>query len=226
MLAEPIIRILFQRGALGTGADAGRRRSARRVQRGPRLQRRDADAEPRVLQPAVELDPDLRSRSATSSLNVDPRRRLLPLRHLGDPARDRRSATSPARSRWSCSCAGGSAGSAAGTIAVSVAAQDRRRGRRPSPPVAYVVWRPLDSALGRSFPARRRVARARARGLARRLLRSPVARCGCASCRRYSPCGAACRAAESPWTSSTSATSRSSRTSTTASRRSPIASSS
>ena len=51
----------------------------------------------------------------------------------------------------------------------------------------------------------------------------PVGRCGCARCRRYSPCGAGLRAADMPWTSNTSATSRSSRTSTTASRRSPIA---
>ncbi len=48
-------------------ADAGRRRRARRVQRRARLQRRDADAEPRVLQPAVELDPDAWSRSGTSA---------------------------------------------------------------------------------------------------------------------------------------------------------------
>ncbi len=54
----------------------------------------------------------------------------------------------------------------------------------------------------------------------------PVACFRCASCRRYSPCGAAPAAAERIWTRTTSATSRSSRTSTTASRRSPIASSS
>ena len=40
------------------GPDAGRRRRARRVQRRARLQRRDADAQPRVLQPPGELDPD------------------------------------------------------------------------------------------------------------------------------------------------------------------------
>ena len=67
VLAEPIMRILFQRGAVPAAADAGRRGRARGVQRRPRLQRRDADAEPRLLQPPVELDADRRSRSATSS---------------------------------------------------------------------------------------------------------------------------------------------------------------
>ena len=40
------------------GSDAGRGELPRRVQPRPGLQRRDAVAEPRVLQPAVELDPD------------------------------------------------------------------------------------------------------------------------------------------------------------------------
>ena len=53
--------------AVPSAADAGRRRRARGVQRRSRLQRRDADDEPRLLQPAVELGADVRSRSGTSS---------------------------------------------------------------------------------------------------------------------------------------------------------------
>ena len=108
---------------------------------------------------------------------------------------------------------------------VAALVEDPRRvgaGRRR---VAYAIWRPLDSTLGRSFPAQivsLGAARSRSRSACTWL---PAARCECASCKRYSPCAAASRAAERPWTSSTSATSRSSRTSTTASRRSPIASS-
>ena len=184
----------------------------------------DADAEPRVLQPPVELDPDLRSRSANLFLNAILDAALLPLRDVGDPARDRGLQRRRRRSRSSILLRR--------RLGRIDGARDRRRARRrsssrrrSSAPVAYGVWRPLDSALGRSFPAQvvsLGLALAAAR---RRLSRRPVARSGCASCRRYSPCEAASRAAEAPWTSSTSATSRSSRTSTTASRRSPIASS-
>ena len=47
----------------------------------------DADAEPRVLQPAVELDPDVgRARQPRPQRRA--RRDVLPPRHLGDPARD------------------------------------------------------------------------------------------------------------------------------------------
>src|SRR5262249_620693 len=55
---------------------------------------------------------------------------------------------------------------------------------------------------------------------------SPVARSKSPRCRPYSPCEAVPARPDNPWTNRTSATSRSSRTSTTASRRSPIASSS
>ena len=81
----------------------------------------------------------------------DPRRRLLPVRDVGDPARDRRLQRRRRRSRSSCCCAAGSAGSAAPRSAsrsskIFVAAA-------LVAPVAYAIWRPLDSALGRSFPA-------------------------------------------------------------------------
>ena len=51
------------------------------------LQRSDAAAQPRVLQPAVELDPD-RRRARQPRSERGARRGLLPLRDLGHPARD------------------------------------------------------------------------------------------------------------------------------------------
>ena len=185
-----------------------------------RLQRRDADAEPRVLQPAVELDPDrvalgnlvlnaILDASSTASGSGASRSRPRSEHRRHDRALhpaappDRLGAARQLRERRSSEVT-------------------RRLGARS--PRRVRVWRPLDYALGRSFPAQ-----IVSLGVAlvagdRRLHRAPVARCGCARCRRYSPCGAARRARlDTPWTSSTSATSRSSRTSTTASRRSPIA---
>ena len=89
VLAEPIVRILFQRGAFHALPDAGRRALARGIQRRPRLQRRDADAEPRVLQPPVELDPD-GGRARQPLPERGSRLCVLPVRRLGDSARDRR----------------------------------------------------------------------------------------------------------------------------------------
>ena len=67
VLAGPIIRILFQRGAVAAAADARRRGRARRVQRGSRLQRRDADAEPRASSASSRTGCRPRSRSGTCS---------------------------------------------------------------------------------------------------------------------------------------------------------------
>ena len=124
---------------------------ARRVQRGPRLQRRDADAEPRVLQPPVELGADgdrarqpvPQRRCSTSCSTASGR---------GASRSRRRSATSRARPRCSSSAA-----------TPHRPLRRRARSRRPSmkvvaasaavAAVAWFVWHPLDSALGRSFPA-------------------------------------------------------------------------
>ena len=75
--------------------DAGRGELPRRVQRRPRLQRRDADAQPRVLQPPFELDPDVdRARQPLAE------RACSTLRSTGSECGGsrsrRRSATSPA----------------------------------------------------------------------------------------------------------------------------------
>ena len=113
VLAVPIVRLLYQRGAFTAGPDDRRRRSARRVHGRSRVQRHDADAQPRVLQPAVAMDPDVRSRSAISALNAALDRGVLPRRNLGHPARDvdrqHRRQCGAARS---C-CADGSVGSTA-----------------------------------------------------------------------------------------------------------------
>ncbi len=88
VLAEPIIRLLYQRGhwtPAQTPVVAG---ALAAFSAGLVFNGFDADAEPCVLQPAVELDPDVR-RARQPRLERDPRRRLLPVRRLGDPARDR-----------------------------------------------------------------------------------------------------------------------------------------
>ena len=51
VLAEPIVRLVYQRGDFTLVADARRRRQPRGLLARPRLQRRDADAEPRLLLP-------------------------------------------------------------------------------------------------------------------------------------------------------------------------------
>ena len=89
VLAEPIVRLVYQRGAVRARPDPGGRRRARRVLARAHVQRVDADAEPRLLQPAVALDPDL-GRARQPRPERGARRRLLPGRHLGD----RRSSTS------------------------------------------------------------------------------------------------------------------------------------
>ena len=55
VLAEPIVRLLYQRGEFTASQTTVVADALAASQPGARLQRRDADAEPRVLQPAVEL---------------------------------------------------------------------------------------------------------------------------------------------------------------------------
>ena len=162
------------------------------------------------------------------ALERDPRRRLLPLRHLGHPALDRRS----------CNIAG--------TVGAA---------RPPAPAASAGIDGGEIVGVARCASSRgvgrRRRRRVRGLGAARRGARPVVRRRR--SCRSGSRSGGvasrrtliACRALrvremqallslrsrvparlDAPWTSRTSATSRSSRTSTTASRRSPTASSS
>ena len=68
-------------------ADARRRRRARGLLGRAHLQRDDADAEPRLLQPAAAVGPD-RDRAREPRAQRRALRRLLPRRHLGDPVRD------------------------------------------------------------------------------------------------------------------------------------------
>ena len=83
---------------LDTRPDARHGRLPRRLQRRPRLQRRDADAEPGVLQPAVELDPD-GGRAREPVPERAPRLRSS-IRSAPGGSRSRpRSSTSPGRSR-------------------------------------------------------------------------------------------------------------------------------
>ena len=191
VLAEPIIRILFQRGAwrppqTPVVAAALAAFSAGLVFNGAMLMLNRG-----VLQPPVELDPDHG--------------------RAGQPRAERWSSTSPS----TASAPGGSRSRTAvcnivATVALLVllrrrlgrlgGAGDRvqpaRRSpspRRSSPSVAYAVWRPLDVCLGRSFPAQVVSLGAALAASHRRSTWRPVARSGCARCRRYSPCAAVSR---------------------------------
>ena len=90
--------------------DARRRGRARRLLDRAHLQRDDADAEPRLLQPAVAVDPD-RRRAREPRAERRALRDLLPGRRVGDPALRSRSPTSPASRCCSSRCGAGSAGS-------------------------------------------------------------------------------------------------------------------
>ena len=150
VLAEPIIRLLYQRGDFTPGADAGRRRAA--SPRSPRadLQRRDADAQPRVLLAPVELGAD-RGRARQPRVNAALDAAVLRFGTWGIPL-STTVVTSPGPRRCSCCCAGGSAGSSSArrcdaVVRVLVASAAARRG-------LYGVWRVLDDALGRSIGGR------------------------------------------------------------------------
>ena len=103
-----------------------------------------------VLQPAVELDPDGR-RAREPRPERRARRGLLPLRHVGDSARDVARQRRRQRGRCSCCCAAGSAASSFGARCSTrslriVVASAVLAG------AAYGVWYGLDSALGRVVP--------------------------------------------------------------------------
>ena len=134
---------------LSSQSDARCRELPRRVQRRPRLQRRDADAQPRVLQPSLELDPDL-DRARQPVLNA-----------VLDFALYRVGAWGIPLATAICNIAGTWAllvvmrrrirrieGGAIASTTIRVVAASAAVGV-----VAWVIWHPLDSALGRSFPA-------------------------------------------------------------------------
>ena len=58
-LATPIVRLVYQHGEFTSRPDGRRRAVPGRVLARPRLQRRAADAEPLLLQPAVAVGADL-----------------------------------------------------------------------------------------------------------------------------------------------------------------------
>ena len=95
VLAEPIVRLLYQRGAFEPGQTHGRRRRARRLLARAHVQRDDADAEPRLLQPAgaVGADPDRARRPRAEHRAL---RRLSTASAPGESRSRSRSRTSPA----------------------------------------------------------------------------------------------------------------------------------
>ena len=87
VLAEPIIRLLYQRGAFEPGQTHVVAERARRLLGRAHLQRHDADAEPGLLQPPAAVGPD-RDRDGEPRAQRRAVRRLLPRRDVGDPVRD------------------------------------------------------------------------------------------------------------------------------------------
>ena len=100
VLAEPIVRLLYQRGEFTRGPDHAGRRLPDRVLARPRVQRGDAAPEPLVLQPAAGLgaDPDRAGHAGRERVLRLAVLRAVRLRGVGDPAghlggeRDRRRA--------------------------------------------------------------------------------------------------------------------------------------
>ena len=87
VLAEPLTRLIYQRGAFTPDQTPVVAASLAALRARADVQRDDADAEPRVLQPPVELDPDAR-RAREPVREPRARPRLRAARRLGDPARD------------------------------------------------------------------------------------------------------------------------------------------
>ena len=165
VLAEPIMRILFQRGHF-TAPDARRRRrlaafSAGLVFNGAMLMLNRAffSLQSNWVPTVVALGNLVPERRA--------RLRLLPVRHLGDPALDRRRATSPARWRCSSCCAAGSAGSRAARSRATVLGSASRRRSSPASPGAS-GGRSTPRSAARS-PARSSRSASRSRPRSRRI---------------------------------------------------------
>ena len=147
-LATPIVRIVYQHGAFTADQTEVVAQCLAAFSLGLVVQRRDADAEPLVLQPPVAVGADRRRARSTSGINAVTRRGVLPIRRLGHPAldvarqhrRDGRADVVPAqadrpdRADRDDPLDGARAG----------------RRRRRSPIVAHEVWAALDSLLGRS----------------------------------------------------------------------------
>ena len=140
--------------------DDRRRGGARGVQPRSHVQRGDADAEPGVLQPAVELGADGRSRSATSA-STRCSTRPSTTSASGASRSRRRSSTSPARRRCSFLLRRRigriELGETARSVALITAAS------LVLAIVAWPIWRVLDDALGRSDARTGRLARDGAR---------------------------------------------------------------
>ena len=189
VLAEPIVRIVYQRGDFTPVADQRRRRLPRRVLARARVQRRDADAEPRLLLHAGGVDPDL-GRAREPRAERGARRGVLQARDLGIPL-----ATSVVN--------------IAGTIALLVLLRRKLGsldGRRTTETVlritaasavlagvCYGVWRPLDDALGHRFIAQVVSLGVGARARRRRLPARLPGCSACASSRRSFHCAVTAR---------------------------------
>ena len=148
VLATPVVADPLPAWRLDAQPDAGHRRVPGRVQHRARLQRRDADAQPGVLQPAVELDPD-RGRAR-------------------EPVPERRSSTTSSIrfGAWGIPLSTALV-NVAGTIALvyllrrEMGGIDGRRTAASAARivlagavaagVSFAVWKPLDEALGHNL---------------------------------------------------------------------------
>ena len=189
VLAEPIVRLVYQRGEFTPAQTPVVAAALAAFSLGLAFNGVDADAEPRVLQPAVARGSRPGSRSATSRSTPSLDAALLPRRHLGDPARDlarrtspgrraaRRPAAPPARRGSSCGETLGRSCSASPLASAVLGV------------VAYGVWWGLDDALGAVVPRRSSSRSAAALVVGRRRRTSlPAVCCGFASSTRYYRC--------------------------------------
>ena len=94
VLAEPIVRLLYERGAFDPDETVVVAQCSVRVLDRPRVQRDDAAFEPRLLQPAAPVDSDRSLRSASWIVNVVLYVWVRAVRGVGDPAWRSRSRTS------------------------------------------------------------------------------------------------------------------------------------
>ncbi len=187
VLAEPIVRLLYQRGRVHRRADARRRGSAGRLRARADLQRDDADAQPLVLQPAGALGSDCgRAREPRRSTRFWPRSSTASA--SGGSRWRRPSSTSPALWRSSRS-------SAAASV-VSTAARSRRRTGASLLPRRRRRPRRSGSGTDWTRPSAARSARRSSRSASRSRRRPPPSLspappcCASASSRRSSRSGA------------------------------------
>ena len=181
VLAEPVVRLVFQRGEFDADSTAAHLRGALLLRHRAGLQRREPAGHPRASSACSCPGCRPRSRRSGVVLNAALDAALLPaLRHRRHPAldlavehRDLRRSCSGCWSASSAGCTapGSSTASLRGLVASGVSAL-----------LAWSVWRVLDDALGRGSLGADRLASARRSRPPRSPTSRPRTRSRCPSC--------------------------------------------